>query len=155
MHPNHFLKIVEKEARLRNLDDARLATQVVFKLLHLRITEDEAKDVKSQLPHDLALLWEGGEWWTERLLFHFAPHNRFDQEAFLNQVAVETLDLPAPPETVVRAVFYALQHQISPGEVADVAAQLPPDLRQIWIQSTPLPHPTGGGVPQESPDPTA
>jgi uncharacterized protein (DUF2267 family) len=36
----------------------------------------------------------------------------------------------------VRAVCAALKSQISPGEADDVAAQLPADLRELWMDAS-------------------
>lgn len=35
------------------------------------------------------------------------------------------------------AVFRALQEQLSPGEAADVLAQLPADLKETWAEAQP------------------
>ncbi len=152
MHPNTFLKIVQSEAGLQNLDDAKLATQVVFSLLHNRITRNEAKDLQAQLPKALANLWAGGDSWLERVITQIAPQNDYNWPEFLAQVEAECDDLPVPAETLTKAVFYALQSQITPGEASDVESQLPKDLKAIWRECSPLarPVPAGGIVENEA-----
>lgn len=145
MHSNTFLHIVQEEAGLRNFEEAKQATQVVFDLLHHRITEDEADDVKAQLPREIANLWEGGNNWVDALLFRMKSHNKFNRKEFIDAVNAHKQDLPATGETLTRAVFYALQSQISIGEANDVAAQLPKDLKALWEESRPLAPVQGGG----------
>ncbi len=145
MHPNRFLRIVQEEAGLKDMDEAKLATQIVFDLLHHRITPDEAKDVKAQLPHELANIWEGGEVWYQRIFSRFERQNRFNKKEFMDQINARKQDIAASPERVARAVFYALQSQISAGEARDVRAQLPHDLELLWDEARPLPEYAGGG----------
>lgn len=153
MKPNRFLQIVQDEAGLRNGEEAKLATRIVFDLLHHRIAEEEAEDVESQLPRELALIWEGGPSWFQRLLSRFTPHNRFNRSEFIREVNARKQNLQATGEEITRAVFYALQNQISPGEAKDVARQLPIDLRALWEESSPLAPYTGDGgeMLEESP----
>jgi uncharacterized protein (DUF2267 family) len=147
MHTNTFLKLVQDEAGLSNLEEARIATRVVFDLLHHRITKEEAEDVEAQLPHELGDIWEGGESWVDRIMARFERQNRFNKKEFLNQVNARKGDLKAPGEVITRAVFYALQEQITPGEAKDIAAQLPKDLRELWQSASPTHVPVGGGGP--------
>lgn len=149
MHANRFLKLVQDEAGLNNIEQAKLATRIVFDLLHHRITEEEAYDIESQLPRDLALIWEGGETWFQRLLSRFKPHNDFNRLEFIKEINARKQDLPSTGEKISKAVFYALQNQISRGEAEDVAAQLPLDLRDLWKEARPLTPYQGGGGPQD------
>lgn len=148
MHPNTFLDIVKQEGGLRNRDEAERATRIVFDLLHHRITEEEAQDVRSQLPEQLANLWEGGTTWMEWLFSKLAPHHTYTRQEFIDEVNARKGDIMATGEQIVRAVFYALQSQISPGEARDVAAQLPRDLKQLWDESRPLEQIQAAGGPE-------
>lgn len=144
MNVQTFLRIVQEEAGLANREQAKKATQLVFDLLHHRITEDEAEDVKSQLPKDLAEMWDGGDNLLDRLISRFTPHHKFERMAFVEAVNDQKGTLPSTGEKITRAVFYALQSQISPGEAKDVAQQLPKQLRELWEESRPLAKTTGG-----------
>lgn len=153
MESKKFLQIVQEEAGLRDENEAKQATWVVFDLLHHRITPGEADDVRAQLPKELAEIWEGGEAWFNRLLARFTPQNTFNRKEFIDQVNARKQDLPATGERITRSVFYALQSQISPGEADDVAAQLPKDLKALWNEARPLVQYTGnGGEMESSPD---
>lgn len=151
MHANTFLRIVQEEADLRNLDEAKQATQIVFQVLHHRITPDEAEDVRAQLPRELANLWEGGDTWFRQIFSRLQPQNTFNREEFIHAVNEQKGDLPVSGGRLVHAVFYALQHQISPGEAEDVAAQLPRDLCELWESARPLARTRGGGGEAELP----
>ncbi len=151
MRPRKFLQIVKEEAGLNNLEESKIATLVVFDLLHHRITKAEAEDVRSQLPEELAHIWEGGDIWYNRLLAKFEPHNKFNRTEFINQVNARKQDLMATGEKITKAVFYALQSQITEGEAADVSAQLPRDLRALWEEAKPLSIPVGAGGETEPP----
>lgn len=153
MHPNTFLRLVQEEAGLRNIEEATIATQVVFDVLHHRITPEEADDVRAQLPKDLAKLWEGGEGWFARLIAKLERQTTFTRTEFIREVNARKQDLKPSGETLIRAVFYALQSQITPGEASDVAAQLPKDLRELWDESRPLAPYVGGGVLSEGTEP--
>ena len=151
MHPNTFLRIVQEEAGLHTLTQAETATKIVFQLLHNRITPEEAADVEAQLPRDLAAIWEGGAVWTERLLYRFTPRNKFNRREFIAEVEKQQDSLPTSGEQITRAVFYALQHQITPGEAEDIAAQLPMDVRALWQESSPAQYRPMASGPVDEP----
>lgn len=104
---------------------AECAAVAVLGALERRILPSEARDLEAQLP---------------RRLVEFLPPpdrrparaERFGKEEFLESVADE-LGRPLPEaELLVRAVFAAIQDQISEGEADDVASNLPPDLQALW-----------------------
>ncbi len=58
-----------------------------------------------------------------------------DEAEFVDRVA-DKADLDKPlAEKSVRAVFHTLKEQITPGEVEDLAAQLPKKLKIMWLES--------------------
>jgi uncharacterized protein (DUF2267 family) len=145
MRPNTFLRLVQEEAGLRSLDEAKTATEIVFHLLRYRMTDEEADDVVAQLPRELAGVWQGGQGWVGKLLAEFKPHNKLNRKTFIEQVEARKTDLPASGEKITLAVFYALQNQISAGEAKDISDQLPYDLRELWESVRPLSRVAGGG----------
>lgn len=56
---------------------------------------------------------------------------RLDRDEFVHHVQ-ERIATDINAESAVRIVFHALKEQITPGETADVSAQLPEDLRTLW-----------------------
>lgn len=61
------------------------------------------------------------------------PERLRHKEEFLTAVADE-LDYIGPinPEQATRAVFAVLHHHIAPGEIEDVKATMPTQLRDLW-----------------------
>jgi len=111
-------------------DKAEQLVTLVFQALRDRLTADEADDVWAQLPTAWKQMWESGDWW-ERLTSRMRGMNKLNREEFLNWLQ-EHMPQEVDPEQVARIVFHALKEQISPGEAADVSAQLPEDLRTFW-----------------------
>ncbi|MCI0573687.1 MAG: DUF2267 domain-containing protein [Myxococcaceae bacterium] len=104
---------------------AECAAIAVLSALERRIRPEESRQLEAQLPRKLVEFLEVSGARTS------APR-RFGKGAFLESVADDLRMDPAKVEPVVRAVLAALQDQISEGEAADVAAQLPEDLRALW-----------------------
>ena len=46
--------------------------------------------------------------------------------------AVDYIIKPINPEQATRAVFSVLEHHIAPGEIEDIKATLPTQLRELW-----------------------
>ena len=44
-----------------------------------------------------------------------------------------TNEIPMEAELLAVVVFHVLKEQISPGEVEDIAAQLPTEIEQLWL----------------------
>lgn len=107
----------------------RRATAAVLHALRDRLTVEEAEQVEAQLPRELKEMWEEGASYERRpLRFHRSElYERVKQEA----------ELPTTREArwLALAVFAALKEQLSPGEVADVFAQLPKDLKELWAEA--------------------
>ncbi len=152
MHPNTFFRIVQEEAGLNDLEEAKHATEIVFRHLSHRITKDEAEDVDAQLPTALKKLWKGQHPLLERLKEPFSRPSKETRIEFVDAVEQEGSRLNVPGEKLTQAVFYALQQQLTEGEANDVAAQLPKDLRTLWQSSKPLAPYVGGGGEAESVD---
>ncbi len=132
MEENAFLDIVQQEAHLKNREEAKTATLVVFDLLHHEITTDEAKEIKRELPEDLAKIWEGGHFWLDRIFSRLRPSTRFNGKEFIDQVNARKGDLLATGEDITYAVLFALQQQLSDEENEALAIQLPSELQQMW-----------------------
>jgi uncharacterized protein (DUF2267 family) len=129
MKTQTFYRRVMLETGRADLDDARRVTGVVFHALRDRLTGDEAGQVAAQLPGELKALWKEGEAAGRRPA-------KMDREEFYRRIRAEArLDSVKVAQAVTRAVFAALQDQLSPGEVDDVLAQLPRDLKAAWRQA--------------------
>jgi uncharacterized protein (DUF2267 family) len=115
---------------IKSIEDAEHAVTAVFQSLRDRLTAEEADDVWAQLPSAWKQLWDSGTWW-EKVSARMKGMNKLNREEFIDRVRTH-LPAEVPAEQIVRVVFHALKEQISPGEAADVSAQLPEDLRTFW-----------------------
>lgn len=96
---------------------------MVFHLLSARLTENESRDLKSQLPSGIKEMWE-----KELIKFH--------RDELLERIMNEgKLENMAMADVVAKTVFKVLKEQITKGEADDVAAQLPKDLKEMWFSA--------------------
>ncbi|MFP2895159.1 DUF2267 domain-containing protein [Corallococcus sp. 4LFB] len=96
--------------------------------LEQRIQVEESHDLEAQLPRKLTELLHR----CERHDAEARPE-RFGRDELLSQVGEDLALHPDAVEPVVRAVMDAVRHQISEGEAEDVSAQLPADIRHLWL----------------------
>jgi uncharacterized protein (DUF2267 family) len=111
-----FMSIVEQEAGISR-EQAERATRAVLETLSERLTRGEALDIAAFLPE---LLRPWLTWAPE-------PAERFDLETFLRRVASRAQLDESRALAVTEAVFAALGAAVAPGELRDMAAQLPRD----------------------------
>jgi uncharacterized protein (DUF2267 family) len=111
------------------VDDAHLAYGALRAVLHTlrdRLTLEEAVQLGAQLPMLIRGLYYEG--WCPR-----ANPARTYKPEFLAAIRHQ---LPGPecmhPELLARAVLTVLSRHITPGEVCDVKANLPMELRDLW-----------------------
>jgi uncharacterized protein (DUF2267 family) len=115
-----FMTTVEQAAGITPAEAER-AVQATLETLADRITGGEAEDIAAFLPEEL------------RPLLPSVPERaqRFDREGFIRRVAErEGVDF-ATAEQHARAVFTALGYAVAPGELRDMAAQLPADFEDL------------------------
>lgn len=105
------------------------ATAAVFHALRDRLTPEEADQVVAQLPRELKAVWEMGEQAERQPL-------KIRRGEFYERVRAEAgLASSEEAHSVTLAVFAALKEQLSPGEANDVLAQLPKDLKEVWMDA--------------------
>jgi uncharacterized protein (DUF2267 family) len=121
-----FYRRVIDETGETNPDEVRRGTAAVFHALRDRLTREEAEQAVAQLPRDLKRVWREGE----------APGRRpvkLTRKEFYDRVRREArLASVREARLLTVGVFTALKAQLSPGEVDDVWAQLPRDLKETW-----------------------
>ena len=136
MNKAAFIRKVQEETKLASSEQAEAGSRIVLSLLSHRLTPQEAHDVAEQLPGELEQLWNSDTWITQFLsLSHqgILKYRRKEELYSLIQNEIEKLHLPVGPEKLAVAVFHTLKEQISDGEAQDVAAQLPQDIKQVWL----------------------
>jgi uncharacterized protein (DUF2267 family) len=123
MKHDEFIGQVQHHARLSSRGDAEVATRATLTTLAERLAGGEANDLASQLPRGIA----------EYLRTEFAGEGmRFPVEEFFERVSQrEGVGLPKAIYHT-RAVIAVLYEAVSPGEMADIRAQLPADYARLF-----------------------
>ncbi len=129
MDYHQLLGQVQHRARLGSLEEATRAVRATLQTLGERLFGGEAGNLAAQLPQEIGLyLKEAG------------PSERFDLDEFYQRVSVrEGVDLPAAIFHA-RVVMGVLAEAVSPGMLANVRAQLPPEFQGLFkagIQTNP------------------
>ena len=120
-----FLKDLCSLGNMKEEDAERAAVSVLC-ALEQRIMRSESEDLEAQLPFKLQQL-------LHRCELHEADvPKRFGRDEFIQMVASDLKTDPDNAETIARNVFTVVREQVSEGEAEDVAAQLPPDLADLW-----------------------
>ena len=112
-----------------DLADEGAALSVLRAVLHQlrdRLTPEEAVDLAAQLPLIVRGIyfeaWRPGR----------TPEKVRSKREFVDGVAAKLRPHTIPVEPAVRDVLSLLAHHCDPGEISDVIAQLPSELRQLW-----------------------
>ena len=114
-----FVTTVAHAARI-GFDPAERATEATLQTLAERIDAGEARDLAGELPDEVA------PW-----LATTTPAERFDIGDFLRRVAQREGTDVETAERHAAAVLIALQRAVSPGEFADLRAELPKDFTPL------------------------
>ncbi len=123
MKHDEFIGQVQHRAHLSSRGDAEVATRATLETLAERLAGGEADDLASQLPRGLAGYLRTG-------LAGAGVHYSVD-EFFQRVSAREGIDVP---EAIyhAQAVIAVLYEAVSPGEMADVRAQLPAEFSRLF-----------------------
>lgn len=123
MQPEKFFTRVQKLTDIKDREKCKELCSVVFNILSKRLTEDESRDLWSQLPEGLKKIWN----------FEHEKVLKIHRDEFIQMVMKEGgLGSPEQAEVVTKGVFRALKELISIGETGDVTAQLPGDMKDLW-----------------------
>jgi uncharacterized protein (DUF2267 family) len=125
-----FTTFVQEAAGIDEAHAAR-ATAATLATLAERLDRGEARDLAEELPPELAA-W----------LATNTPADRFGVDEFIRRVAEREGVDAATAERDARAVFTALGYAVSPGELADAAAQLPQEFARLLPRGPWVDRPT-------------
>ena len=120
-----------------DLPDEATAYSVLRAVLHQlrdRLTPAEAVDLAAQLPMIVRGIYFEG-WQPAR-----TPEKVRTKREFLDGVQAKLRPHPIAPEPAVRDVLALLTHHCDPGEITDVVAQLPRELKDLWPDTARAPH---------------
>jgi uncharacterized protein (DUF2267 family) len=126
---NSWLKEIAQELGA-DRHRAYQSLRAVLQTLRDRLPVDEAAQLGDQLPMLVRGIYY--EAWH-----HPAgkPERIRSRDDFLEQVGTHFgMTPPVDPEDAARAVFQALENHVTPGEIRDVIASLPKDIRSLWPQ---------------------
>lgn len=125
-HMQVWLKELRDNGDLADTEQALTVLRTILHQLRDRLTVEEATDLAAQLPVFVrGFFFEG---WQP----HRVPQKLRTRAAFIDATAVALLPHTIPVERAIRDVFALLAHHCDPGEIADVIAQLPSDLKTLW-----------------------
>lgn len=107
------------------------ALRVTLQALRDRVPVSEATQLASQLPILLAGFYYE-DWQPTQ-----TPSKERSKEAFLGRIQeyFQSVGVEADAEQVTRQVFRLLSERIAEGEIKDIVAILPQELRELWPQT--------------------
>ncbi len=125
---NAWLQEVSGELGWEDLEATLLALRSVLHALRDRLTPNEAVQLAAQFPLLIKGVYFDG--WHLR----GTPVRARRKGVFLAMVRSNLIrGIPeADPERVTRAVFKVLARHVSEGEISDVRAMLPAEMRDLW-----------------------
>jgi uncharacterized protein (DUF2267 family) len=127
-----FYRTVLSTGKERGPEGVRRSAAAVLHVLRDRLTREEADQVAAQLPTELKGVWHAGETPERRPV-------RMHRAEFFERVRQDAgFASSKEAEWATLAVFAALKRQLSAGEAGDVLAQLPKDLKTLWVESQAL-----------------
>lgn len=124
-----WLKELRDEQDLADEATAYSVLRAVLHQLRDRLSVEEAVDLGAQLPLIVRGIYYEG-WRPSR-----APEKVRTKRRFLDELTMKLLPHQIAPEPATRDVFGLLAHHCDPGEIADVIAQLPADIKELWPET--------------------
>jgi uncharacterized protein (DUF2267 family) len=124
-----WLKELRDNGNLANENAAYSVLRAVLHQLRDRLTPEEAVDLAAQLP--LVVRGTYFEGWRPAR----TPEKVRTKRDFLDGVAAKLCPHKIPPEHAVRDVLALLAHHCDPGEISDVIAQMPGELKELWPET--------------------
>ncbi|KUO66022.1 MAG: hypothetical protein APF80_07025 [Alphaproteobacteria bacterium BRH_c36] len=124
-----WLKELKDSGELADEAAAYSILRTVLHQLRDRLTIEEAVDLSAQMPLMVRGLFF--EHWRP----HKVPRKIRSKTVFLDELTAAILPHTYPVEWAVRTVFGLLARHCDPGEIANVKAQLPDDIKELWPAS--------------------
>lgn len=121
-----WLHELRDNGELTDTNEALAVLRVVLHQLRDRLTLEEAVDLGSQLPLFVRGIYYEG--WKP----HAVPRKINKLQKFVDAVTISLLPRTVPAERAIRDVLAILSHHCDPGEISDVIAQMPKELKELW-----------------------
>ena len=122
-----WLKDVQTELGLDNLNDAYRYTKGVLHAMRDRLPVNEATEFAAQLPVLMMGMYYSG--WTPKN----KPEKMHTMDEFLDRVLME-LPKGVDPLRVTQGVIRVLERHVSPGEMDDVRDNFPEGMKELWAE---------------------
>lgn len=134
MNKDVFINKVMDMATIYDKETAEKGIKIVFSILSHRMLPDEAKNLEAQLPEGLKKFWNSETWITrykklsnQRLNYR---HKNQLMSLVENEILRENLNLN--PEELTRSVIHVLKEFVSSGELHDIEAQFPNEIKDFF-----------------------
>lgn len=138
-----FLEKVVENSPLNDINEAQVATKVVFRLLRdlmptdeIERIEEEFEGQKSGAETSLAELWDDPNVMVA-FFSRISPLRQLSISAgtfFLRLKQEGALPEDADPKAVTKAIFLATQDELPQSRIDEIAQFLPDEVRQLWEQ---------------------
>jgi uncharacterized protein (DUF2267 family) len=133
-----FLEKVKAKGNLKDLDEAKNATEVVFRTMRDVMSNEAVERVEEELDNsetdEVEDLWEDTNPIVS-FLSKIRPQLKIKPENFLVRLRQEA-NLPGrDAETIIKAVFSATKEELSPERIQEVAGYLPGEIQEMWEQA--------------------
>lgn len=123
MEYNEFITHVESLAQSNSLEEAERATRATLETIKERISGDEAQELSTQLPQELAEYLKGREG---------EPDQNFNLQDFIVRASQKENLEPTTTAIHVRAVFAVLQNAVTPEEFAKLHRHFSHDYEEMF-----------------------
>lgn len=107
------------------------ALRATLHALRDRVTIGEATHLGAQLPLVIKGLYYD-QWRPHDSPKTYRTRDEFLEEVRKGMTARDDLSPPVDPDEAARAVFHALRHHVSDGQISEVIAMLPEPVRALW-----------------------
>ena len=144
MENQSFLEKVVADSNLQTINEAQVATKVVYRILRDMLSKDQIDEVASELEKEAPQAdMEIKDLWKDTnpmvsFFSQFSPVQKISHSpgVFKLRLSQEgALPSNCDPENVAKAVFKATKDELSQEQIQNVSRSLPDDMRQMWEQS--------------------
>ncbi len=125
MTHEEFLRMVQERLGLKDKDEAETAVRSVLAATADRLTPEEANDLASQLPHEMA----------DFIRRRPGGVQKMDHDVYIGRIQHD-LDLidSMQAERVARGVLSVVRDAVGEGEWQDVISHMPMDMKEMFVQ---------------------